>query len=148
MGRPLGFAPEAALEHLGLPQGGPGVLPTPGTQGSWRLGPQEIQCSTRVSNHYWPVRSNISAWRTSLLAGHSLQGLKESDTSKATLHTQMQDCFCPWQLCPERVEHECGTAAWLVLTLVLPSGQGHGLPLPQELWPYQSLFLPVAALPQ
>ena len=40
-----------------------------------------------------------------------------------------------------RVEHECGTAAWLVLTLVLPSGQGHGLPLPQELWPYQSLFL-------
>ena len=33
------------------------------------------------------------------LAGHSLQGLKESDTSKAALHTQMQDCFCPWQLC-------------------------------------------------
>ena len=25
VGRPLGFAPEAALEDLGLPQGGPGV---------------------------------------------------------------------------------------------------------------------------
>ena len=41
---------------------------------------------------------------------------------------------------PVRVEREGGTATWLVGTLVAPSVQGHRLPLPQELWPYQSLF--------
>ena len=39
-----------------------------------------------------------------------------------------------------RVEREGGTAAWLVDTLAAPSVQGHGLPPPQELCPYQSLF--------
>ena len=39
-----------------------------------------------------------------------------------------------------RLEHEGGTAAWFTGTLVVPSVQGHGLPLLQELWPYQSLF--------
>ena len=42
---------------------------------------------------------------------------------------------------PVRVEREGGTAAWLAGTLAAPSVQGHGLPLPQELWPYQGLFL-------
>ena len=41
---------------------------------------------------------------------------------------------------PVRVEREAGTAAWLVGTLVAPSVQGHGLPPPRGLWPYQSLF--------
>jgi len=38
VGRPLGFAPEAALEDLGLPQGGPGVevVQLPGSQGFWQ----------------------------------------------------------------------------------------------------------------
>jgi len=40
--------------------------------------------------------------------------------------------FCLWQLCP--------SDAWLVDTLAAPSVQGHGLPPPQELCPYQSLF--------
>ena len=39
-----------------------------------------------------------------------------------------------------RVECEGGADAWLEGTLAAPSVQGHGLPLPQELWPYQSLF--------
>ena len=39
-----------------------------------------------------------------------------------------------------RGEREGGAAAWLVGTLAVPSVQGHGLPLLQELWPYQSLF--------
>ena len=39
-----------------------------------------------------------------------------------------------------RVEHEGGTAAWLVRTLAMPNVQGHGLPPPQDLWRYQSLF--------
>ena len=35
---------------------------------------------------------------------------------------------------------EGGAADWLVETLAVPSIQGHGLPLPKKLWPYQSLF--------
>ena len=41
---------------------------------------------------------------------------------------------------PVRVECEGGAAAWLVGTLAVPSVQGNGLLLLQELWPYQSLF--------
>ena len=44
-----------------------------------------------------------------------------------------------------RDECEGGTAAWLAETLVVPSVQGHGLPLLQELWPYQSFFKPLEA---
>ena len=37
MGRPLGFAPEAALEDLGLPLRGPGVkVQLLGLQGFWQ----------------------------------------------------------------------------------------------------------------
>ena len=41
---------------------------------------------------------------------------------------------------PVKVELECGTAAWLVGTLLAQSVQGHRLPLPQKLQPYQSFF--------
>ena len=44
-----------------------------------------------------------------------------------------------------RVEHESGATAWLAGTLVVPSVQGHGLPLLQELRPYQSFFEPHVA---
>ena len=44
-----------------------------------------------------------------------------------------------------RVEHEGGAASWLVGTLAVPSVQGHRLPLPQKLWPYQSFFEPLVA---
>ena len=44
---------------------------------------------------------------------------------------------------PVRVEREGGAAAWLAGTLVVPSVQGHRLPLQQELWPYQSFFQPL-----
>ena len=58
----------------------------------------------------------------------------------------MQDFFACGSSAPVRVEHEGGTAAWLETTLVAPSVQGYGLPLPQELWPYPSLlFEPLAA---
>ena len=46
---------------------------------------------------------------------------------------------------PVRVECEGGSAAWLLGTLVVPSVQRHRLPLPQELWPYQSLLKPLVA---
>ena len=68
-GDPLGFAPEAALEDLGVEvvqslglQG----LAAPGTQGCWRLGRQDIWCSGRV---WQPVLANMlqySSWRTPL----------------------------------------------------------------------------------
>ena len=46
---------------------------------------------------------------------------------------------------PVRVEREGGTADWLEGTLAAPSVQGHGLPLLQELRPYQSFFEPHVA---
>ena len=58
----------------------------------------------------------------------------------------MQDIFACGNSTPVRVEHKGGTPAWLVGTLVVPSVQGHGLPLPQELWPYQSLSLSLLKL--
>ena len=44
-----------------------------------------------------------------------------------------------------RAEHEGGAAVWLVETLAVPGVQGHRLPLPQKLWPYQSLLKPLVA---
>ena len=71
MGCLLGFAPEAALEDLGLPlRGGgaavwvAGVLAAPGTQGSWRLGQQENSAPEGYGNQYWPICFSILAWRT------------------------------------------------------------------------------------
>ena len=74
---PLGFAPEAALEALGLPLRGPGVevvqllgllgfLAAPGTQGSWRLGQQGTKCSRRVRQPVLANMLSIPAWRTPL----------------------------------------------------------------------------------
>ena len=45
-------------------------------------------------------------------------------------------------------EHEGGAAAWLVGTMTVPSVQGHGLVLPQEVWPHQSFFEPLVASDQ
>ena len=39
-----------------------------------------------------------------------------------------------------RVGREGGTDAWLAGTLAVPSVPRNGLPLPQELRPFQSLF--------
>ena len=41
---------------------------------------------------------------------------------------------------PVRVEHERGAAAWLAGTLMVPSVQGHRLPLLQELGPIRVFF--------
>ena len=67
-----------------------GVLAAPGTQGSWWLGLQEIQCYRRG---WQPVLANMlqysclekpPPWQRSL-AGHRLEGCKESGTTKVTL---------------------------------------------------------------
>ena len=74
VGHPLWFAPVAALEDFGLPQGGPGVgvvaiwlagvLAAPGTQGSWQLEQQEIKCSQRVRQPLLANTLQYSCWRT------------------------------------------------------------------------------------
>ena len=53
----------------------------------------------------------------------------------------MQDFLAGGSSAPVRAEREGGTAVWLAGTLAAPSVQGNGLPLPLELWPYQSLTL-------
>ena len=73
--------------------------------GEWRLGQQEIQCSRRVCQ---PVLANMLQYsclenpppQQRSLAGRSLQGCKELDTTQATLCIQTFDIFCLWQLCP------------------------------------------------
>ena len=67
VGCPLGFAPESVLEDWCLPLWRPGeecgaaawvtgVLAAPGTQVSWQLGQQEIQCSRKV---WQPIMCNM-----------------------------------------------------------------------------------------
>ena len=81
-----------------------GVLAAPGTQGSWWLGQQEIQCSRRAWQQYWPTRSRVLSWRTPSLTEETgrpqPRGRKELDTTEGTLRAQTQDFFCLWQLCP------------------------------------------------
>ena len=68
-----------------------GVLAASGTQGSWRLEQQEIQCARRV---WQPVLANTLQYsclensppQQRSLAGHSPQGRKVSDMIKTTLH--------------------------------------------------------------
>ena len=58
--------------------------------GSWQLGQQEIQCSRRVDNQYWPIRSGILGWRTPFPDREAWQAtfyrVAGSDTTEATLH--------------------------------------------------------------
>ena len=61
------------------------------------------------------------------------------------MHIDARLFFACGSSAPVRVEHEGGTAAWLAGTLAVPSVQGHKLPPPQELWPYQSFFEPLVA---
>ena len=58
----------------------------------------------------------------------------------------MQEFFaCGSKTCvaPSEIRGEGGAAAWLEGPLAAPSVQGHGLPLPQESWPYQGVLLSV-----
>ena len=120
-----------------------GVLAAPGTQGSWQVGQQEIYCSRRV---WQPVLANTLqdlAWRTPLT---EKPGRPQSTGMQRVGHDQNNPegiearFFACGSSAPVRVGHEGGTAAWHVGTLAAPSVQGHGVPQPQELWPYQSFL--------
>ena len=121
-----------------------GVLAALGTQGSWWLEQQEIQCSRRV---WQPVLADT------LLCSCLENPLPDREAWQATVYRVAKSRTLPKRPCmqrwetffasgssaPVRVECEGGTAAWLAGSLVAPSVQGHRLPLLQELWPYQSL---------
>ena len=55
-------------------------------------------------------------------------------------HTDIRFFFACGSSVPVRIGREGGAAVWLAGTLAVPSVQGHRRPLPQELWPYRSLF--------
>ena len=125
-------------------EGGPaawvaGVLAASGTQGSWRLGQQ---CSRMV---WQPVLANTlqysclenphsdrEAWQATVYRVAKSRTLPK----QSRVHRSKAFLACG-SSAPVRVEHEGGMAACLVGTMVAPSGQGHGLPPLQELWPYQ-----------
>ena len=97
--------------------------------------------------HYWPIDSSILSRRTpfpdrSQSRGSQRAGHSQSDP--AHIDARPFFFFFFFFACgssaPVRVEHEGVTASWVEGTLVAPRMQGHGLCLPQELWPYQSLF--------
>ena len=80
--------------------------------------------------------------------------LPEREAWQATVHRVTKSCTQPKRThvhrhksffacgssVPVRIKCEGGMAAWVEGTLMAPSVQGHRLPQPQELCPYQSLF--------
>ena len=95
---------------------------------------------------YWPTCSCILAWRNLLPDREAWQATVSRVTKSRTLPEQprvqrRKTFFACGSYAPVRVDRDGGTAAWLAGTLAAPSVQGHGLPPPKELWPYQSLFL-------
>ena len=61
------------------------------------------------------------------------------------VHIDARLFFACGSSAPVKVEREGGAAAWLAGTLAAPRVERHGLPPPQELWPYQSFFKPLVA---
>ena len=89
------------------------VLQLLGSQGFWQhqvlrgVGGQGSRRYSALEGHgsqYWPICSSLLAWRTPSLTEKpgrpQSQGRRESDTTQATLCTQVQDFVCLWQLCP------------------------------------------------
>ena len=146
VGRPLGFAPEAALEDLGLPLSGPGVevvqlLESQGfwqyqVLGSWWLGQQENSALEGYGYQYWPICSTFLACRTPLPDREAwwatvYRVAKSWTLLKGPCTHRLKTFLACGSSAPVRVEHEGSTAAWLVGTLAVPSVQEHKLPPPQ-----------------
>ena len=158
---PLGFAPEVALEDLGLPLWGPGVeiMQLLGSQEFWQhqvlrgvggYGSRKYSALKGYGNKYWPICSiflpgdpnlpDREAWQTTVYrVGKRQTWLKWPCAHRHK--TFFFFFFACGSSVPVRVEHGSGAAAWLAGTPVVPSVQEHRLPPPQELWPYHTLFL-------
>ena len=142
----LGFAPVRARCGGGTAAWVAGVLASPGTQGSWWLGQQEIYWSRRV---WQPVLANmLQCFCLENPPPWQKPGRPQSIWWQRVGHDWSNpSCidarlfFCLWHLCPNKSWvwrwHSCLGCR----DLAAPSVQEHGLPLLQELWPCQSLFL-------
>ena len=127
-----------------------GVLAEPGTQGSWWLRQQEIERSSGV---WQPVLANVLQYSCP-------ENPPDKEDWQATVHRvaeswiwQKRPCmhrhkallffffFACGSSAPMKVDYEGGKAASITGIRVVPSVQRHGLPPPQELWPYQNPFL-------
>ena len=107
MGHPLGFAPEASLENLGLPLWGPGVQMVQLLElwGFWQpqllrgvsgKGSRKYSALEGYGNQYWPIGSSILAWRTHSLTekpGRPLstgsQRVGQEWTNPACIHARL-----------------------------------------------------------
>ena len=138
-----GFAPVRA---------GVEVVQLLGPQGFWQLqvlrgvgsqGSRKYSALEGDGNQCWPIRASTLAWRTPLTEkpGKPQSRVAKSQTllKQPCMHRRKTSFACG-RSAPVRAEREGGSAAWLAGTLVA-SVQRHGLPPPQEFWPYQSLFL-------
>ena len=99
----LGLAPIRARCGDGAAACVAGVLAAPGTQGSWRLGQQEIQCFRSV---WQAVLANMlqyfcldnpdrEAWQTTVY-----RVTKSQTQLKQPCMHRCKTFFCLWQLCP------------------------------------------------
>ena len=139
LGRPRGFAPEAALEGLGLPvRAGVELGRLLGSQGVWQhqvlRGAGGSGAGNVVSGRGWQPGS-ASTLQCSCLGTRSLTekpgrpqatGSQRVGHDEATLRAQTKTSQ-PAAALPLRAEREGATCA------------GFGPPPPQELWPDQSL---------
>ena len=96
-------------------------------------------------NQCWPICSRILAWRTPLPDREAWQATVHRVTKcwtrlKRPCTHRCKTFFACGSSVPVRIGREGGAAVWLAGTLAVPSVQGHRRPLPQELWPYRSLF--------
>ena len=109
VGHPLGFAPEAALEDLGLPRG-PGVEVglLLGSQGCWqhqvprRAGGSGSRKYSALARVWRPVLANMlqSSCRENPLPDGSLAGQSTGSQGHYGSEPVHIDFFCLWQLCP------------------------------------------------
>jgi len=99
----LGFAPVRARCGGGAAAWVSGVLATPGNQGSWQLGQQEVECSRSV---WKPVVANTlqytcleNPWQWSS-TGHGPHGCNQLNSTKVVLRAKAQE-FLPVAALPQ-----------------------------------------------
>ena len=125
-----------------------GVLAAPGSQGGWRLGQQEIECSRRV----WQPGLTITFQYPCLEKPFSDRSVAGQSTGSQRVRHDWSDPACidtrpffRWQLCPSECWGDGGAAAWLAGTLAAPTAQGHGLPRSRSYASTEPLFEPLVA---
>ena len=101
-----------------------GALASPGTQGSWQLGKQEIWYPRRGWQPI-PVFFPGEFHGQRNLAGHSLQGCKESDMNNQSNLTCMDAglFLVPGSSVPMGIMHAGGVVAWIMGTLAMLATQ-------------------------